>query len=317
MLSQTDFDRYTLSDRNDPYYNDIPVLNLRDIESLDKDLSMPPFVSIFISTYNRQAQLQRTLETLARQDYPYFEVLLVDDGSTQDITSVIQPFIELGMDISYFRRERGLWTSCPSAAYKYAMSFAQGEVYMVMHPEMMLSYDAVGFVARAFLNDPIDLKKLDNCHYYSLDKNLSQEKLDYCEPIWRWVSLRPSFLTGETYRYLNSIDWHSDFRNLLVDIPNFNDIGGFAGRNNHFHATNEEYPWWFVGAAHKDSPIWEDMQITRSHGVIDMWFVTYRQMNSFVDIVPQTVMCLHQPHQTSAVGFNETPPANRSERRDK
>ena len=46
----------------DPYFNDSPALKLDDIEVRQID-DMFVFVSILISTYNRQAQLQRTLET--------------------------------------------------------------------------------------------------------------------------------------------------------------------------------------------------------------------------------------------------------------
>ena len=42
-----------------------------------------PLVSVCLVTHNRPQYLRQALESLRRQDYPNFEVVLVDDGSTQ------------------------------------------------------------------------------------------------------------------------------------------------------------------------------------------------------------------------------------------
>jgi glycosyltransferase involved in cell wall biosynthesis len=44
-------------------------------------MTQQPFFSIIIPTYNRPQQLAVCLQSLARQDYPHFEVIVVDDGS--------------------------------------------------------------------------------------------------------------------------------------------------------------------------------------------------------------------------------------------
>jgi glycosyltransferase involved in cell wall biosynthesis len=48
----------------------------------DKPLSYP-LVSVCLTTFNRPGLLAQALESLRRQDYPNFEVLLVDDGSDE------------------------------------------------------------------------------------------------------------------------------------------------------------------------------------------------------------------------------------------
>ena len=240
----------------------------------------------------------------------------MDDGSTQDIKSVIQKFVDKGLKIKYFRNERKKWRSSASPAFKQMLPHARGEIIMIMHPEMMLKEDAVSFVARAFTYEPVSLKLIESCIYYSLDKSLSQEELDHMPPEWRWVSLRASFLTPETYHYLNTVDWHSDFRNFFSEVPHFWGLGGFAGRTNQIHSSWDHYEWWFVGAALKSSPVWEDLPLTYGHASEDMWIIHYREANSYVDIVPTNIMCLHQPHVTTAIGYGENPSTIRSPKRD-
>jgi glycosyltransferase involved in cell wall biosynthesis len=47
-------------------------------------------VSVIIPTYNRSKLVKETVENVLEQSYINFEVLLVDDGSTDDTGSVIK-----------------------------------------------------------------------------------------------------------------------------------------------------------------------------------------------------------------------------------
>ena len=45
--------------------------------------------SVVIPTYNRAATLRQTLTALMAQDYPDYEIIVVDDGSTDDTRAMI------------------------------------------------------------------------------------------------------------------------------------------------------------------------------------------------------------------------------------
>ncbi|HOY41684.1 MAG TPA: glycosyltransferase [Chitinophagales bacterium] len=53
-------------------------------------MSKPIFFSIIIPTYNRAHMILQTLETAFAQTYPYFEVIFVDDGSTDNTENIIK-----------------------------------------------------------------------------------------------------------------------------------------------------------------------------------------------------------------------------------
>lgn len=59
-----------------------------------------PRVSVIVPTYNRAADLARCLESLRAQTFKDFEVLVCDDGSTDDSAAVCERFREL-IDVSY------------------------------------------------------------------------------------------------------------------------------------------------------------------------------------------------------------------------
>jgi glycosyltransferase involved in cell wall biosynthesis len=57
------------------------------------DTSLKPLVSAVIPTYNRTQQTIAAIESVVSQTYPHFEIIVVDDGSTDGSGEVIQRFI--------------------------------------------------------------------------------------------------------------------------------------------------------------------------------------------------------------------------------
>ncbi len=55
-------------------------------------LGEQPFISVIICTYNGSATLRPCLDSLQKLRYPHFEILVIDDGSSQDIASITADF---------------------------------------------------------------------------------------------------------------------------------------------------------------------------------------------------------------------------------
>jgi len=53
-----------------------------------------PLVSVIIPVYNRESHVPKTLDSLLAQTYPNFEVILVDDGSTDRSAEAIAPYLQ-------------------------------------------------------------------------------------------------------------------------------------------------------------------------------------------------------------------------------
>ena len=52
------------------------------------------FFSVIIPTYNRSRLLINTVNSVLSQNYSHFEVIIVDDGSTDKTTQVIEKLSE-------------------------------------------------------------------------------------------------------------------------------------------------------------------------------------------------------------------------------
>ncbi len=80
-----------------------------------------PLVSVIIPTYNRAELICETIENIFQQTYPNIELIIVDDGSTDNTQSVLRSY---GNKIrSVFQENRG-----PSAARNRGIAVAMGEI---------------------------------------------------------------------------------------------------------------------------------------------------------------------------------------------
>jgi len=62
-------------------------------------------ISIIIPSYNRQNLLPKAIDSLLGQTYPYFEIIIVDDGSTDNTRTVLKKYLD--DRIRYVYQENG------------------------------------------------------------------------------------------------------------------------------------------------------------------------------------------------------------------
>lgn len=88
----------------------------------------PPLVTVLIPAYCEGAHIAETLETVLAIDYPSYEVLVVDDASTDDTLFRIQPFVEAGR----VRLVRKTLNEGKAMALNDAIPCARGEILLII-----------------------------------------------------------------------------------------------------------------------------------------------------------------------------------------
>jgi glycosyltransferase involved in cell wall biosynthesis len=62
--------------------------------SMEKEIPLSPLVSIVLPTFNREGLIGETIESVLRQTYPTWELLIIDDGSTDHTDRIIAGYAD-------------------------------------------------------------------------------------------------------------------------------------------------------------------------------------------------------------------------------
>ena len=87
-------------------------------------MAKKPTVSVIIPTYNRAHLIVRAIQSVLNQTYQDFELIIVDDGSTDNTEEVIRKFQEQDKRVKYIRHEKNRGGS---AARNTGIKNAKGE----------------------------------------------------------------------------------------------------------------------------------------------------------------------------------------------
>ncbi len=93
-------------------------------------------VSVCIPTYNRKDYLKETLESVFAQTYKDYEVVIVDDGSTDGTDEMIK---QAGYNVRYFWQEN----AGDAAARNRLVELAQGQYISFLDSDDLLVPDAI------------------------------------------------------------------------------------------------------------------------------------------------------------------------------
>lgn len=99
-----------------------------------------PAFTIFIPTYNRAYILPQALDSIAEQTFRDFEVLIMDDGSTDDTATVVADWSKRsGIPVRYYRHE-----NCGTQrTHNRALQLAEGRLFVYLDSDNMLLPDTL------------------------------------------------------------------------------------------------------------------------------------------------------------------------------
>lgn len=89
-----------------------------------KPLRTEPLVSVYMPSKNRGPILARAIDSVLAQDYANIELVIVDDGSTDDTPALLAHYQSEHNNIRYFRHETSKGVA---AARNHAINQCQGE----------------------------------------------------------------------------------------------------------------------------------------------------------------------------------------------
>lgn len=109
------------------------------------------FFSIIIPLYNRPQEIDELLFTLVQQDYKPFEVLIIEDGSTQDARVIVDNYKDK-LDLHYYFK--------PNEGQGFSRNFgferAKGDYFIVFDSDCLIPVDYLKIVKELLTKNKLD-----------------------------------------------------------------------------------------------------------------------------------------------------------------
>ena len=221
-------------------------------------------VSIIMPTYNCSLKIGRCIESIINQKYADFELIIVDDGSTDDTKEIVEKYIIRDKRIKYFYKENG----GVSSSRNFGISKSVGDyVYFVDSDDEVTENSIVTLVELIekfdcdFVKANYFYSKDDNREYCSgklnesllvNDSNRKKELLnniiDGSMPTFVWTVLLKK-------EFLMNIDLFDEQIDYMEDKVFYFEI---FSRSNNFYLSNEiVYFYYFNDFKNKSVSYWE------------------------------------------------------------
>ena len=132
--------------------------------TLPTQSSEEPLVSVVLHCFNVSASLPKVLDGINKQTYQNIEIIIVDDGSTENIRQYIDRSSHRTRYIKHsFRQDR-------SAARNTGLAYAIGECTLILDPDIVLNIISIEKLVEAY-------KKYGNNIYVGFREDISINEL--------------------------------------------------------------------------------------------------------------------------------------------
>ena len=116
------------------------------------DCHVKPLVSVIIPVYNASRYLAECVQSVLDQSYPHLEVLLVDDGSTDDSLSVCRQLSQEDNRVSVLSKQNG----GASSARNWGLSQARGYWVVFVDSDDFVKRDYIQHLVEAACQSDVD-----------------------------------------------------------------------------------------------------------------------------------------------------------------
>lgn len=110
-----------------------------------------PLVSVLMAVYNAESYLEQALQSLQAQTMPRWEVLCVDDASTDSSALILQRYAQMDPRIRVFRQPHN---QGQAVARNLALPHCRGQYVAMLDADDWYSADALEQVVRQFSEHP-------------------------------------------------------------------------------------------------------------------------------------------------------------------
>ena len=129
-----------------------------------------PFVSIIIPVYNSEKHLAETISSVLAQTWPYKEIIIVDDGSSDNSLAIAKSFASENIKVLH-QQNKGA-----SAARNRGIQEAKGDYIQFLDADDLLMPNKIAAQVKQLADKQDTLSRCPVVHFNELDTDISNLK---------------------------------------------------------------------------------------------------------------------------------------------
>ncbi|GEN50741.1 glycosyltransferase [Alkalibacterium pelagium] len=122
-----------------------------------------PFVTVLIAAYNEEEVIDKTMQSILNSSYPHFEIIIVDDGSTDQTASIVERAAERHPKIQLIRKPNG----GKASALNLGIEQATADYIVTLDADTVIAEDTIALIIRPFCDPNVGAVsgnvKIGNC----------------------------------------------------------------------------------------------------------------------------------------------------------
>ena len=130
-------------------------------------LYKPP-VTIIVPVYNEELIIRRTIDALLKSNYPVTEILIVDDGSTDQTASIIKKFYSRNRTVKLIQTVNGGKASALNVGFQKA----KGDIVITIDADSIFHPETISYLVQNF-SDPRVAAVTGNCKIGNIKNQLT------------------------------------------------------------------------------------------------------------------------------------------------
>jgi poly-beta-1,6 N-acetyl-D-glucosamine synthase len=121
--------------------------------SQNSEVGFEPYVSILVPAYNEERVIEKAIRSLLQQDYRNYEIIVIDDGSSDGTSAVAQKLVgTYGQTSVKLIRQQN---AGKAAALNMGISAARGEMILCVDADSNLAPDSLAMMTRHFVDPKV------------------------------------------------------------------------------------------------------------------------------------------------------------------
>ena len=159
--------------------------------------------SVLIANYNNANTISVAIDSVLRQTFTDWEIVIVDDGSADGSISIINKYIAAGHPVTLHRHEKN--QGC-GGTKNDCIAFSSGEICCFLDSDDALTDDALAVMAEAHRKNPLVSLVYSRFYYCDRDMNIQRRA--------EWVKSIP---TGGTNLFHDQVMHFVSFKRSAYD----------------------------------------------------------------------------------------------------